>query len=294
VKGKVKNNGIRCREDLCYCHSQENECTIERNHITGELVAMRQRPVLSDNHCHLERYLTNNSLSEVLAEAKTAGVGLVITMGMTIESSGEAIAISQNNEMVKAAVGIHPWNAVSPTEEIRRALRELAQHENVVAIGEVGLDYIKNPGTEEVQKELLKLQLSVARESGLPASIHCREAYDDMLGILRAEVKMGLTGWIHGFSGGKQELQEWLDLGLYISPGFRSLVLSGLSPLQEAVCDIPPDRLLTETDCARTQDIAGPGDVLLMAQKIASLVDRDVVEIGNTATANLKRLTGIS
>jgi TatD DNase family protein len=255
---------------------------------------MIHQPVLSDNHCHLEQYIAGDRLPGVLADAKAKGVGLIITMGMSIESSGEAIAISQDYQMVKAAAGIHPWNAVMPTEEIRRALHGLTEHENVVAIGEVGLDYVRNPGTEEVQKELLKLQLSVARESGRPASIHCREAYDDMLTILRHEVDMGLKGWIHGFRGDRKELEEWLDLGLYISPGFRSLILTEPSPSQEAIGDIPLDRLLTETDCAGTEDIAGPGDVLILTEKIARLMNREVVDIASAATENLKRLAGIS
>jgi TatD DNase family protein len=255
---------------------------------------MIHQPVLSDSHCHLEQYVAGDRLPGVLSDAKAKGVGLIITMGMTIESSGEAIAISQDYEMVKAAAGIHPWNAVMPTEEIRRALHGLTEHENVVAIGEVGLDYVRNPGTEEIQKELLKLQLSVARESGLPASIHCREAHDDMLAILRHEVDMGLKGWIHGFHGDHEELQGWLALGLYISPGFRSLVLAEPSPLHKAVCDIPLDRLLTETDCAGTEDISGPGDVLILIEKIAHLMNRDVIDVAGAATKNLKTLTGIS
>ena len=255
---------------------------------------MINKPVLSDNHCHLEQYLKGDKLPEVLAEAEAVGVDLIVTMGMTIESSNEAIAISKDNKMVKAAAGIHPWNAVMPTEEIRKALFELAENENVVAIGEVGLDYVRNPGTEEIQKELLKLQLSVARETGLPASIHCREAYHDMLQIIRREVDMGLKGWIHGFRGDRKELQEWLDLDFYISPSFRSLLFTDpLSP-QEAVRNIPLDRLLTETDCAGTEDINGPGDVLLIVQNIAGLMNRDILDVGNAATTNLKKLIGIS
>ncbi len=158
--------------------------------------------VFSDSHCHLVGQQPER-LAEVLEQARVKGVDIMVSMGMTLESSAETIRLAQSYGGVLAAVGIHPWNAVLPTDEVRRNLDELARRENVVAIGEIGLDYARSPQTKEVQRELLICELSLARETGLPVSIHCREAYQDMMDILRQEVGSGLKGAIHGFSGDK-------------------------------------------------------------------------------------------
>ncbi len=243
--------------------------------------------VFSDSHCHLVGQQPER-LAEVLEQARVKGVDIMVSMGMTLESSAETIRLAQSYQGVLAAVGIHPWNAVLPTDEVRRNLDELARRENVVAIGEIGLDYARNPQTKEVQRELLIYELSLARETGLPVSIHCREAYQDMMDILRQEVGSGLKGAIHGFSGDKAALEDWLALGFYISIGRRGFVIDELPSLQAAVCDIPLGRLLTETDAGGQSD--GPADVVSVVEKLASLRGATVDEIANTATANLKRL----
>ncbi len=113
-----------------------------------------------------------------------------------------------------------------------------------MAIGEIGLDYARCPQTKEIQRELLIYKLSLARETGLPINIHCREAHQDIMGILRQEMGSGLKGTIHGFSGDWAALEDWLDLGFYVSIGVRGFVLNEIPPLQAAVREIPLDRLL--------------------------------------------------
>jgi len=243
----------------------------------------------SDSHCHLEIHRPE-LLAEVLEQARAKRVDIVVSMGMTLESSAETISLAQSHEGVLAAVGIHPWNAVLPTDEIRRQLHELARQEQVVAIGEIGLDYAHNPQTKEVQKELLVCELSLARETGLPVNIHCREAHQDMMSILREETGSGLKGIIHGFSGDRAALQDWLGLGFYISIGIRGFVTDELPSLMAAVGEIPPDRLLTETDSAGIGQSAGPANVLSVVRKLASLRGADAGEIADAATENLKRL----
>jgi TatD DNase family protein len=245
--------------------------------------------VFSDSHCHLDRYQPE-LLAEVLRQARAKHVDTVVSMGMDLESSEEAIRLAQSSEGVLAAVGIHPWNAVPPTDEICRRLGELARREHVVAIGEIGLDYARNPQTKEIQRELLIYELSLARETGLPINIHCREAHQDMISILRQEVGYNLKGTIHGFSGDIAALQDWLGLGFYVSIGVRGLVTDDIPSLPAAVREIPLDRLLTETDSVGSVQSAGPADVLLVAEKLASLRETNSEEIANAATANLKRL----
>jgi len=245
--------------------------------------------VFSDSHCHLDRNQPE-LLAEVLEQARVKHVDIIVSMGMTLESSAETVRLAQSHEGVLAAVGIHPWNAVPPTDEVRRQLHELATQEQVVAIGEIGLDYARSPETKEIQGELLRYELSLARETGLPANIHCREAHQDMMDILRQEKGPELKGIIHGFSGDVTELKDWLDLGFYVSIGRRVLVSNEVPSLQAAVREIPLDRLLTETDSTGGGQSSGPAEVVSVVQTLASLRGATEEEIANSATANLKRI----
>jgi TatD DNase family protein len=248
--------------------------------------------ILSDSHCHLDRY-HNDHLSEVLDLARKAEVGLIVTMGMSIEGSDKTVQMARAYSHIYAAVGIHPFLSVPPTNDVKNGLRTLAQQTRVVAIGEVGLDYLRKPETADVQKELLRYEMTLAREMDLPVSIHCRDAYQDAMSILREEARQGLKGWIHSFFSGPVELQEWLDLGFYVSPGFRGMAYDENFELQAAMRIIPEDRLLIETDCANTKDAAGPHEVALVAQKLAVLRETTVDYIADITTANLKRLLNI-
>ena len=243
--------------------------------------------VFSDSHCHLDTY-SPAQLGEVLGQAKEKQVDIMVSVGMDLESSEAVINLAQSHDEVVAAVGIHPWNAVPPTDELRKQLTELASREGVAAISEIGLDYARNPKTKDIQKELLKFELSLALEKGLPVNVHCREAHQDMMQILRKEKGSGLQGNIHGFSGDLAELKDWLDLGFYVSIGKR-FVNEEPTALTEVVRAIPLDCLLTETD-ATARGSAGPADVVSVAQGLASLKGATVAEIGNSATANLKSL----
>ncbi|MFC2072200.1 TatD family hydrolase [Chloroflexota bacterium] len=240
----------------------------------------------SDSHCHLVRNGTQpEHLAEALEQARAKGVEIIVSMAMTLESSTSNVRLTQSYKEVLAAIGIHPWNAVPPTDELRRDLRQLAGREGIAAIGEIGLDYARNPETKEVQKELLRYELSLARETGLPVSIHCRDAHQDMMDILRQEMSSELKGSVHGFSGDRAVLKDWLDLGFYISIGGRRGVPNEIPALPEVVGDIPLDRLLTESE-----GTDGPAGVISVAEKLASVLGTTVEQIADATTANLKRL----
>ena len=151
--------------------------------------------ILTDSHCHLDRY-HNEQFDEVLDLAIKAEVGLILTMGTSIEGSWKIIDMAQRFEQIYAAVGIHPFLSVYPTDEVKRGLQELTQQKQVVAMGEVGLDYFRKPETAEVQKELLLYEVALARQMDLPVSIHCRDAYQDTMTILRNEARTNFrNGW---------------------------------------------------------------------------------------------------
>jgi len=245
--------------------------------------------ILCDSHCHLDLY-PPEQLPEVLELAKVKQVGILVSMGTTLESSEKTIQIARNYSGVLAAVGIHPWNAVPPTDKICQRLYNLARDRHVVAIGEIGLDYIRSPETKEVQKELLIHELSIAREAGLPVNLHCKEAHQDMMHILRNETGYDIKGVIHGFSGDQTTLRDWLDLDFYISIGVRGIVDIKIPSLEEAIRHIPSNRLLIETDSAARDELDRPAELIYAAQKMASLRGTTVEDIANITTENLKRL----
>ena len=243
--------------------------------------------VFSDSHCHLTGQQPER-LAKVLQQARTKGVVIMVSMGMTLESSAENVRLAQSHQEVQAAVGIHPWNAILPTREVCQRLEELVRQEGVVAIGEIGLDYIRSSETKEIQRELLAYELSLARETGLPVSLHCREAYQDMMDILNKEMALGLKGAIHGFTGDRAELMDWLALGFNISIGRRGFLTDEIPSLKAVVREIPLARLLTETDAGGSS--GSPSDVVSVVEKLASLRETTGEEIGNIATVNLKSL----
>jgi TatD DNase family protein len=244
---------------------------------------------LSDSHCHLDLYKPNE-LREILAQSNTVGVRTIISMGMDLESSARTTRLAQSHEQVFAGVGIHPWNAVPPSDYIRQELKKLSLGKKVVVIGEVGLDYARGSNTKEIQKDLLRYEVAMARERKLPVSVHSREAHGDMMSILRPEVKLGLRGIIHGFSGDKAILADWLDLGFYISIGFRGLVTNENPIIISAIRSMPLDRLITETDCADTGQPPGPGDVSTVVQKLADIRGEEAEMIAEKAMANMETL----
>lgn len=224
-------------------------------------------------------------LAEALKHAREKGVETIVSMAMNLESSASNILLAQSNPGVLLAIGIHPYNAMPLTDGLRRDLRNLAEKKGVVVIGEIGLDYARNPETKEVQKELLRYELSLARETGLPISLHCHHAHQDMMDILRQETSPALKGSVHGFSGDRAALKHWLDLGFYISIGGRMGMPAEISVLPGVAVDIPLDRLLTESE--GTNGLAG---VVSVAERLAFVRGTTVEKIADATTANLKRL----
>ena len=108
----------------------------------------------SDSHCHLDR-VQPELLIKILEQAKEKGVDTFISMAMNLESSEETVRLAHSHQGVFAAIGIHPWNAIPATEDVRRQFSELAKREGVVAIGEIGLDYARSPETKEIKKNYL-------------------------------------------------------------------------------------------------------------------------------------------
>lgn len=204
---------------------------------------------LFDTHSHLAM-LDHDTLENILARARTAGVRAMVSVS-TDEPSWESnrnVALATPN--VWYTVGLHPHDAIRWPECAGNmaAMFEDGVPEKCVAIGELGLDYHYDLSPRDVQQDVLKAQLAIARKAELPVVIHCRDAYDDLYGTIRTDGLSFRGGIMHCFTGNKAQAKEALDLGLFIS--FSGIVtFKNAEELREAAAYVPLDRMLVETDC---------------------------------------------
>jgi len=214
---------------------------------------------LYDTHAHLDFPEFANDLDQVIERARANGVTKIITVGTDLDSSRRAIAIAEKYPCVYAVVGWHPTEAASAPADIQPALRELARHPKVVALGETGLDYHRlPPKTDDKnvheadvlvrrQTDLFKQHLEVATEFGLNVVVHQRDAFEDTLGVLSAFAGK-LRAVFHCFGEPPMRLDQVLELDAIVS--FTGIVtFKNAHTLHETVSAVPLDRFMLETDC---------------------------------------------
>jgi TatD DNase family protein len=244
----------------------------------------------SDSHTHLASQATDR-MPELMQRAVQGGMVLLQAWGENLDSSEACIGYAEKYSEVYAGVGIHPWNAIIITAEIKKRQDALARRKKVVAIGEIGLDWARNQNNKEVQKACMQYQVEYALKSALPVDVHVRDSHDDVMAILRPAVQAGLKGIAHGFTGSVAQLKDFLALDFYISIGVRGFVTNELPA--EVVKLTPLNRLLCETDNGFTPEHPGLTGGIAVAEKMARMKNRPPEEIGVQTTANLKRILQI-
>ncbi len=203
-----------------------------------------------DTHAHLDFDKLQNKFDDVLAKATENDVHRIITIGASrgLESNFRALEIAKAHDHIRCTAGIHPHDAGKVTEDWITTIREeLAEHDQVVGIGETGLDYYYDHAPKDVQKDVFRAFLKMSKEVDKPVIIHSREAEEDTLELLREEgVKRGI---LHCFTGSRPFAEELLkdDLDFYIS--FSGIVtFKSAREILEIAADVPSDRILVETD----------------------------------------------
>ncbi|MEA2711746.1 MAG: TatD DNase family protein [Phycisphaerales bacterium] len=198
-----------------------------------------------DTHCHLTDPRLFEQLDAVLSRAATAGVERVVTIGTDIEDAMAVIELCERKPQVRCAVGVHPnYSADAVVADVAK-LRELQKHPSVVALGEMGLDYHYERATPAHQREIFEAQLQLATEVGRPVVIHCREAVDDTLAVMKSFANVPAV--FHCFTGTRDEAIKILDAGYLL--GFTGVItFKKNDELREIVKLTPIDRLLVETD----------------------------------------------
>ena len=249
--------------------------------------------MLFDTHAHLNDPVFNEDRDELLSALPGQGVGLVMNPGCSLENSLQAIAIAEKYDYIYAAVGTHPDTAEEVNDQVIDQYRSLCSHPKVKAIGEIGVDYYYETIPREIQLRAFRMQMELARETGLPVIIHERDAHDD--GMRMIKEFPDVTGVFHCYSGSAEMARQLVKMGWYI--GFTGvLTFKNARKAVETAQSIPLERIVLETDCPfmAPEPFRGkrnhPGYLYRMAERLAELRELPVEEIHRITTENGKRL----
>ncbi len=245
--------------------------------------------MIVDTHCHLDQAQFEGERHAVIERARAAGVEIIVNPGVDLESSRQALALATQYPDIYAAVGVHPNDCAGFDAAALDALRELAHRPNVVAIGEIGLDYHWKVVPQHQQRAALRAQLALAAELNLPVILHSREASADLMWELEQWVStvrtsapgQGMLGVLHAFSGDLADAQKAYALGFLLSLG-GPVTFENAHQLHGLVPRLRRDRLMLETDAPylTPHPYRGkrnePGYLPLIARALAKLMDIQV------------------
>ncbi|MGD6845728.1 TatD family hydrolase [Bacillus infantis] len=255
--------------------------------------------MLFDTHVHLNAEQFEEDLEEVIGRAQAEGVSHMVVVGFDRPTITRAMELAEAYDFIFTCVGWHPVDAIDMTDEDLAWIEELAAHPKVVAIGEMGLDYHWDKSPKDVQKDVFRKQIRLAKKVKLPIVIHNRDATADVVEILREEGAGEVGGIMHCYSGSVEVAKECLDMNFYISLGGPVTFKNAKKPKEVAEA-VPLEKLLIETDCPylAPHPYRGkrnePAYVKLVAEQIAELKGLAFEEVAEATTENAKRLFGIS
>jgi len=249
---------------------------------------------LFDAHCHLQDERLAGRLAEVLSRAEKAGVRRMLCCGCHERNWSTVLALAQAHPEIVPSFGIHPWYMEGRTAGWLKTLeRFLAGHPS--GVGEIGLDHAASPRADKEQEAVFIAQLRLARRLKRPVSLHCRKAWESLLGILHAEGGVEWGGLMHSYSGPAELVKPLEEMGLYIS--FSGAVTRpGNKRGQRALAAVSPDRLLIETDSPDLPPLGSPGAVnepanlTLVAAGVADILGRSIDWVAEQTFANASRL----
>ncbi len=252
--------------------------------------------MLIDSHCHLDFPELEADLDGVLARARAADVGLMLTISTKVRKFTALRAIAEAHDNVFCSVGTHPHHAAEEPDIMVEELVELSRHPKVVAIGEAGLDYHYDHSPRDMQKKGFRTHIAAARETGLPLVIHAREADADIARMLEEETERGAFPFVlHCFTSGPELARTGLALGGYVS--FSGVVtFKSAEALRDIALAIPYDRLLVETDAPylAPEPMRGrsnePAFVAHTAARLAALRGVSQADMARTTSENFFRL----
>lgn len=257
--------------------------------------------MLVDSHAHLDAPQFDADRDATLRRAADAGVRAVVNVGDNAATWQTTLTLAEAHPGLFACLGLHPNDAAVWDEGIMSTLETLHRHPKAVAVGETGLDYYREYTPPERQRAAFRAQIALARRLDKPVVIHHRDARDDLLAILRADVaaRGPLRGVLHAFSGDAAFAAALLALGLHLGIG-GPVTFKNATALHEAARAVPLDRLLIETDSPYLTPHPYRGTrnesayIALVAARLAALRGVDVDTIAAATAANAAALFGFT
>lgn len=251
--------------------------------------------MLVDTHCHLADAAFDPDRPDVVARAQAAGVGHVIVIGDSVETSERAVALAHQLGW-SATAGVHPHVASTWNPDAAARLEAILRDPAVVAVGETGLDYHYDHSPRSDQRRAFEAQLDLAARYAKPVVIHAREADDDLSAVLAASGAAVPAVVLHSFSSGPKALAAGLAAGAYFS--FSGMVTFKNWPLADCVAEVPADRVLVETDAPYLAPVPyrgrrnEPAWLVEVAARVARLRGVSLETLAAESTANARRCFG--
>jgi len=252
--------------------------------------------MLIDTHSHLQFSPLIDDIDMILKRAKEEKVGKIIVVGIDKESSRQAIDLAEKYQNIFAAVGLHPQDSKKINDKDWDEISEMAKHQKVVAIGETGLDYFKMYSQKEIQIEVLKKHINLAKQTGLPLILHNRDADEDVFSVLQAEGAKQVV--FHCYSSTMEFAKRLWGAG-YMTSFTGVVTYKKNDELREVVKQCPLDKIMVETDCPylAPQKYRGktnePSYVLETALEISRQKEMSLLEIAKIMTKNSERFFSI-
>ncbi len=257
---------------------------------------MENKYKIFDSHAHYDDEAFDEDRDELIEELHQNGVIGILDCASSYESIDKVCEITDKWEFIYGALGIHPENADEFTDEVLDEIKEkIKSNKKIIAVGEIGLDYYwdENP-PREVQKEVFRKHMELAKELNLPVVIHDRDAHEDTLKIMKEYPEV--IGTVHCFSGSVEFAKECLKLGYYI--GITGVItFKNAKKLVKVVKEVPLDRLLVETDCPYMAPEPNRGKrnksdyIEFIIEKIADIKEIDPKQLNIQVNENFMRLT---
>ena len=254
--------------------------------------------MIFDTHAHYDDKAFDEDREEMLASLPENGIGNVVNVCASINSLRRIIPLTEKYPYVWGAAGVHPDYAEEMTEETLEEIRKVLQHEKILAVGEIGLDYYwhKEPENHKRQQEMFRAQMDIAREEKIPFMIHSRDAAEDTLTIVKEYMQKGMYGGImHCYSYGLEHAREYVKMGLFLGIGGVVTFTNGRK-LKEVVHEIPLENLVLETDCPYLAPVPYRGKrncslyLPYVVQAIAELKGVPADEVIHVTEENARRL----
>ena len=249
--------------------------------------------MIFETHAHYDDERFEEDRDALITSMPGRGVGAIINVGASIESTKTTLALSEKYPFVYAAVGVHPSDISGLNEETFAWLKEQTKKEKVAAVGEIGLDYYWDASTKAKQERMFRAQLELALELDLPVIVHDREAHGDSLRIVCDYP--ALRGVFHCYSGSVEMARELLRRGWYL--GFDGpITYKNAAKAPEVIAACPAERILLETDSPYLAPVPNRGkrndsrNLPFIAARVAEIKGMTIDQVAEVTLQNGKKL----